>query len=176
MTERKQKVRYNYTFLQELCKEHNLVLLKDYGNEKLHRDYKIEGNCKTERCSNIFVKTIGVLLKNKNFGCISCSKQIANERKETNNINKYGVKSPLQLESVKSQIKETNLERYGCEYATQSQEVRDKTVSTCIEKYGTECPLQNSVVKIKSIETNKEKYGVCYANQNNIIKEKIRKR
>ena len=172
MNGRKQPVRYNYTFLQEFCKEYNLVLLKDYGNEKLHRDFKIEGNCKTERCSNIFVKTIGVLLKNKNFGCISCSKQIANERKETNNINKYGVKSPLQLKSVKSQIKETNKAKYGVEYPQQSKTIQKTTKLNNLKKYGVEYPLQLESVKSQIKETNLEKYGCEYATQSQVVRDK----
>ena len=164
--------RYNYEFLKELCKEYNITLLRDYSNENLHRDYKIEGNCKTENCNENFEKTLGGLSKKKYFCCKKCTKQIENNNKATNNIQKYGVKSPLQLESVKQKIKETNLEKYGHEYATQSQEVRDKTIKTCLEKFGAETNLQLESVKQQIKETNLEKYGHEYATQSQEIRDK----
>ena len=63
---------------------------------------------------------------------------------------KYGVKSPLQLESVKQQIKQTNLEKYGHEYSLQSQEVKDKGKQTNLKKYGVEYPNQNMEIMEKN--------------------------
>ena len=66
--EPKQKVRYNYEFLKKYCEENNIVLLKDYSNEKVNRDTKIEGNCISENCNNTFNKSFRNLINTNGDG------------------------------------------------------------------------------------------------------------
>ena len=59
------RIRYNYVFLQEFCKEHNIILLKDYSNENINRDIIIEGKCKSDNCNEKCYKKIFMLHKKK---------------------------------------------------------------------------------------------------------------
>ena len=52
------RIRYNYEFLQNFCKENNIALLHDYSNINILRDSIIEGNCNTSDCSNLFKKNL----------------------------------------------------------------------------------------------------------------------
>lgn len=55
-----------------------------------------------------------------------------------NNLEKYGKKCTLQVESVNKKARQTCLKKYGAEYAIQSQDIKDKIKQTCLAKYGVE--------------------------------------
>lgn len=69
-------------------------------------------------------------------------------------LEKYGVDTPMLLDSVKNKIKETNIKRYGVEWSAQNKEINQKTIDTQIKKYGGVFNPE----KVK--ETNIQKYGV----------------
>ena len=43
-------VQYNYNLLEKYCNEKNIELVKDYSNEKVNKQTKIEGKCIFENC------------------------------------------------------------------------------------------------------------------------------
>jgi hypothetical protein len=104
-----------------------------------------------------------------------------------NNLEKWGVENPFQLEQVKEKIKRTNLEKWGVENPSQNVEInkkikesiskldkeeinkkRSKTVSI---KYGVNNVAKLKEVKNKKIESYQEKYG----NNHNKQSEDFRK-
>ena len=89
-------------------------------------------------------------------------------------LSKYGVKVPLQLDSIKEKIKQTCREKYGSDYYLQSKLGIEKRKQTNIKKYGVEWHLQSEEIKDKIAKTNIKKYGVenPFANKN--IQEKIK--
>ena len=121
-------------------------------------------------------------------------RRVASAKK--NYLEKYGVESPFQLESVKEKIKISNKEKYGVEYAMQSNiirekskktclekygvdhinkspTIREKTKNTCLEKYGVEYSLQSEEVKAKGVDTSLRKYGTYHPSQSKEIKDKM---
>jgi hypothetical protein len=104
-----------------------------------------------------------------------------------NNLEKWGVENPFQLEEVKEKIKRTNLEKWGVENPSQNREInkkikesiskldkeeinnkRSKTVSI---KYGVDNVSKLKEVKSKKIESYQETYG----NDHNKQSEAFRK-
>jgi NAD-dependent DNA ligase len=50
-------MRYDYIALQEYCKVNNVELSKDYSNEKITRETRVEGKCNGETCDEKFCKS-----------------------------------------------------------------------------------------------------------------------
>jgi hypothetical protein len=186
---------YNINNLINFCNENNISLIKNYNDQKITRDTKIEGNC-INNCINNFNKTFRQLKLLGGY-CITCSvinkqakaKQtclqkygvenpfqseiIKNKIRETN-IEKYGVETPFQSQEIQNKIKASNIEKYGVEYPIKSDIFRNKAKQTCLQKYGVENPFQSEIIKNKIKETNIEKYGVENPFQSEIIKNKIK--
>jgi hypothetical protein len=49
-------MKHDYIALQKYCEKNNIELLKDYSNEKITRETKIEGKCKGNNCNDNFCK------------------------------------------------------------------------------------------------------------------------
>lgn len=96
------------------------------------------------------------------------------EKAKQTNLERYGTEHPVQSEKVKQKIKETNLERYGVECTLQVPEVKEKIKETLQGRYGVDHPLKSQEVKEKLIETNLERYGVEWTGQSNIVKQKAK--
>ena len=192
------KIRYDYEFLQQFCKENGIILTKDYSMEKVNRDTIIEAKCLTDGCEDICTKdfrnfvnigcyckihTEKIKQKNRESTCLKkygfkhpmCVEKIKNKVKNTS-LEKYGVEHIMFIEGTKTKIKNTCLEKYGVEYSLQSKEVREKSKQTCLEKYGVENPLKSQTIMDKLKATNVEKYGVENPFQNEEVKEKIKNR
>jgi len=109
------------------------------------------------------------------------------------NIQKYGVKNPMQTKEIAQKIskasknrtsqqrqlitnkrKATNLEKYGVEFTQQLKETQDKAKRTCLDKYGVENPSQSIICKEKRKQTHLKRFGVENSFQSEIIKEKIK--
>lgn len=69
------------------------------------------------------------------------------------NLERFGVKYPMQTEEFKKRIKETSFKKYGVEHFTQSPIVKEKQRLTMLERYGVESPTQNPEILKKSIES-----------------------
>lgn len=100
-----------------------------------------------------YCKTLG---ENGLKTCTKC-KYIKTKK---NNMEKYGVQSTSQLDSVKEKIKKTNRERYGVDWYSSNKDWKQKVIKTNIEKYGCEWSTQSESVRYKTIQTNLQKYGV----------------
>jgi hypothetical protein len=82
-----------------------------------------------------------------------------------NNLEKWGVENPFQLDIVKEKIKKTNLEKWGVENPSQNVEI-NKKVRESISK------LDKESVNKKRESTNLEKWGVKNVSQSEEIKGK----
>jgi hypothetical protein len=173
MTQRVSPVKYNLDLLIKFCNENHITLLKDYSGEKLNYEAKIIAKC--VNCDNEMVrKTFGKLYKNRNFGCIECSKNISKQKFKSTCLEKYGVSTPFQSYEVKDKIKKTCLEKYGVENPMQLHEVKEKGKVTCLEKYGVEHNSQTSDFKDKFKSTCLKNYGVENPSQSGEIREKMK--
>jgi hypothetical protein len=166
------KHRFKFSLLQQICQSHNVTLLQDYSNTFLTRDSKIIGKCIL--CDNKFVKSFNHLDKNRNFGCIDCTKKIKFEKIKDTMLEKYGVEYAAQLDEFKDKIKQTTIERYGCESARQNEDVNNKIKATNLKRYGCEYGLQSEEVRQKIKETYLERYGVENCRHISGVNEKIK--
>ena len=163
--------RYNNNYLKQFCKENQIVLRKDYDEEKVTRETRIIAKC--VYCDDDMIeKSFRVLAQNKNFNCKSCQKKSTIERRKNTNLERFGVECSLQNEEIKQRIKNTNLERYGVENVLLNKDIRRKIKETNLEKYGVENVLLNKDVRRKIKETTLKNYGVEYVMQNDEIKQK----
>lgn len=64
---------------------------------------------------------------------------------------------------VRNRVEQTNLERYGVKRPLQNKDIHAKAVQTCVEKYGVENPMQTKEVLDKVVATNMARYGVPYS-------------
>ena len=155
------KIRYNYEFLQQFCKENGIVLTKDYSLEKVTRETIIEAKCLTEGCDDICSKKFKEINRNNKVGCYckTHKKENANNNRKQSSLNKYGVENISQLENVKNKKINTNLTNFGVKHTFQSEKIKEKIKETCLEKYGTEYASQSGEIKDKIKQTCLEKYG-----------------
>jgi hypothetical protein len=152
------KIRYDYEFLQQFCKENGIVLTKDYSLEKVNRDTIIEAKCLTEGCQDICSKKFDQI-KIRGCYCKKCIQINRIQKQKQTCLKIYGVENISQLQEIKKQKKETTLKNYGVESPLQSEEIKEKTKNTCMDKYGVENPNQNKEVREKTNKTCLEKYG-----------------
>jgi hypothetical protein len=96
------RIRYDYNFLQKLCKENNIELKKDFSKINLNRDIIIETKCLTENCNDDCIKKFRQLLESGSF-CKICT-----------------------MKNTKEKMKQTCLENLGCEYPSQNDGVKEK--------------------------------------------------
>lgn len=124
----------------------------------------------------------GNKVKFKSLACgykSACSKACSNknpnkiQKTKDNNIEKYGVSSPVKTKEVQEKMKKTCLERYGVENSSQNKEIYNKIRNTCIERYG---GLGNASKKIQEKQKQKmlDLYGVENAMQCEEIKNKLK--
>jgi hypothetical protein len=153
-------MRYKYSkeLLDKFCLDNNILLVKDYSNEKIWCEMNLEGKCITNNCVNNFNKMFKNLLK-YNAYCTQClkGKQYGNERSS-------------QSKEVKNKTKETCLEKYGVENSSQNKNIKKE--ETCILNYGVENSSQNKNIKIKKEEKCTLNHGVENSSQNENIKIK----
>jgi len=166
------QLKYSYDSLQKFCGEHGIELCRDYSNELVRRDTKIEGKCKNDNCNNLFVKSFREIVDNNSYYCKECLIKITVSKRENTFIKKYGVKTAMNSEIVKEKIKATNLQKYGVEWCFQSKIIKDKIKAACFKNYGVENPMQNKKTQEKLKKTCLEKYGVEYIYKSDVFKKK----
>lgn len=124
-----------------------------------------------------------------------CVKEYKTLKTNNTNLERYGVKRPLQNKEIKNKYEETCLERYnstspfknkdiqerskvsiqkkyGVNYYMETNEFREKSKDTMIKKYGSPLVIQSDELKQKIIQTNLRKYGVKYPLQSEEIYNK----
>lgn len=121
----------------------------------------------------------------KNTNKVACGK-CKNIKTQERLMERYGVKSPAQLQSSKEKTKQTSLERYGCENPMQNPDIKKKLVDTFVERYGVDSPakLPQHAEAMKTFDVKKarrsyvrtcmEKYGVDNAAKVQSAKDKMR--
>jgi hypothetical protein len=80
--------------------------------------------------------------------------EIQNKR-TTTNIEKYGVKSPIQNFDILQQMKSTNIERYGFENVSQNIDVKKRISNTMLSKYG--CHFQQQHISENTLNLLQDK-------------------
>ena len=122
--------KYNYELLQLFLQKNNKIKInKDYSNEKIHANYKLEFLCTNTICSQVLRREFCKLIKMRTL-CIACSRINAKEIRKTTNIQTIGCENYFQSHDIKEQIKKTNMEKYGVEYCIQNSEIAKKALSS----------------------------------------------
>jgi len=123
----KNKIKYDLNYLNKICLEKSLILVKDYSNEILNSLTQIEFLC--NKCN---------LITNKRFQyitlydalCHNCSySDKGNKARKTMKL-KYGVENISQLDEIKNRKSETTFKNYGVEHPLQNPDVMDKSIRT----------------------------------------------
>jgi hypothetical protein len=130
-----------------------------------------------------------------------CSKKCSNndtqllEQKvmncKKNNLMKWGVEFPSQLESVKEKARESEknrdyasitenfrkscMEKWGVDNPSKLEEIKMKKIQTTQKNYGVENPFQSEEIKIKSKKSLFDRYGVDTPLKSQEIKDKSKK-
>ena len=106
--------------------------------------------------------------KNDIYSCNNCKHQsIINT-----NLNKYGVKSTLELDEIKEKSRKTMIDKYGVDHYSKSEEFKNLTLN----KYGVKSTLELEEVKEKSRKTMIDKYSVDHYSKTEEFKSKIKKK
>ena len=192
-------IKYTKELLDSYCQENNIVLIKDYSNEKIWCEMSLEGNCSNNDCVNTFKKSFKHLIKNgsfckqcnkgKNKNCVIfnwkllqsyCSEKDIKLDKDYSK-EKLGVSTKITgiCENIDCknnfECKFRNLIQFGalcnnCFYKKKT----DITKKTNKEKYGVEFVSQVPEIRQKAEETMLEKYGVKYSTQSKELYEKMK--
>lgn len=85
------KSKYNYSSLIVYCDENNIVLLKDYSNEIINRETKIEAKCKTTNCNKSVNKSFRHIIERTGCYCNLCSIKNGKIKQKETCLKKYGL-------------------------------------------------------------------------------------
>jgi hypothetical protein len=117
---------------------------------------KKENNIKEVKCENCDITFTIPKSKNRRFCSGSCSQQYTKSKnkdwlikRNVTNIEKYGVKSPLESEYVRTKYKTNLIDKYGVGNPFLVKEFRDKADKTVMEKYGVKHANQNKDISSK---------------------------
>jgi hypothetical protein len=167
------RVKYDYKYLTDYCKKHNITLMKDYSKDKVNRDTIIHEKCVYENCFENITKNFRQLCKTGCY-CKTHTEILCVEKRKKTCIETYGVEHPSQSEKIKDKKKQTFIEHYGVECSLQSTEVKEKIKQTLIIRFGVEHPSKSEEIKDKKKQTLIEHYGVEHQMYNTQVKEKIK--
>lgn len=109
-----------------------------------------------------------------NYCSQGCSRKYSHVKAAENNMRKYGVKTTLQLRTVKDKGAATMLAKYGTTNTHEIPEVREKIRNTCIKRYGAPSYVESECGKARISKTVKEKYGVSNPLQSSEVQKKCR--
>jgi hypothetical protein len=179
------KIKYNYEYLQNICKENNIILLKDYLNERVNRDTLIKAKCLTENCNENVEKSFRQF-HNVGCFCVKHTKEKSyNKAKNTNwdsnkirfnnnYLNKYREDNKIELLKDYSTINVNRDTLIKAKCLTENcNENVEKIFRNIIETSGFYCNNCSNVKKQdKRKITNLEKYGVEYPQQSINIRNK----
>ena len=165
------RIRYDYSYLQQFCNDNGIKLLENYSNFKVNRETKIKAICLKNDCNNTSEKTFRYMI-DKGCYCIIHTKENMQQKSKETCLKNHGVKNPSQSEEIKNKKKETCLKNHGVEWSLQSKNIREKGEKTIIEKYGVKNAMQNQDIKNKTKETNLKNLGVEYPQQSKEVRKK----
>lgn len=109
-----------------------------------------------------------------NYCSRGCSRKFSHVKAAENNMRKYGVKTTLQLKTVKDKTVATMLERYGTTNLQGIPEVREKIKKTCLERYGAPSYVESESGKARISKTVMDLYGVSKPLQSNEVQQKCK--
>ena len=121
----------------------------------------------SKKCASIYGN------KNRIYDDKSIKK--ANKNREKTNLERYGVKHPMQSSQIREKQKNNCLEKYGVENASQSDLIKEKRKHIFMKKYGVDHPFKSQEVKQKCKNTCLQKYGQDSVLKVKSIKNKIKK-
>lgn len=137
---------------------------KYYNNGVIQKDA-------CEECAYLKVKESNLLI----YGVDNISKlEEVKDKMYKTNIERYGVRLPLQNSGIHRRTSDTNLKRYGVDNVLKSPEIRKQIRETNLVKYGVENPSSNKDVQNKIKSTNLKRYGFTVATKNEKVKEKLK--
>ena len=165
-------LKYSSESIQKFCNENGIELCKDYSNEVVRRETKIEGKCKTDGCIQTFNKAFRELKQNMTPYCVKCTYENALEKRKKTFVNLYGFEHALQCNEFKNKAMQSNIDKYGVKYASQHKDIQEKIKDTCLKNWCVEYPSQSEIIKNKKIETCYKNSGYNYPMQNQETKEK----
>ena len=93
---------------------------------------------------------------------------------EQTNLERYGSKSAIQSESIKTKIKQSNLEKYGSEWPFSSEVVREKIQTTWQKKYGTDHPMHSEEIRQKRRDSCIKNFGAPSPFHSDEVRGKIK--
>lgn len=108
------------------------------------------------------------MLSSKKTCSRECGNKFAQQTREKNNLEKYGVKDNFHIPEIREKIKKTILEKFDVEYPTQSPEVIKTRKKNNLKKYGVEETASLESVKEKIFQTNYERYARMTESQKHI--------
>lgn len=123
------ELKYSYESLQKFCNENGIELCRDYSQEVVRRETRIEGKCRNKDCNELFNKSFIQLISKNTYYCKKCT-----------------------YNNAKIKRKETCIEKYGVENIMKDSEI--KHTSNKVTKYNYEF-LQTFLQKNKNIKMNK---------------------
>lgn len=88
-----------------------------------------------------------------------------NKKRESTNVKKYGVSTPLASKMHREKGTETIVERYGVTHHMKSADVKNSRKSLHIKKYGVSNPFQRDEIKDLIKQNCYNKHGVIHHNQ-----------
>lgn len=186
--------KFTLDFLNKICSEKEITLLKNYSENELNARKNIEFKCIV--CKENTSKNFEYIIKYDAL-CKDCGKKKTAIKYKNTIFTKYGVENISQLNYIKNKKKETTLKNYGVEhnsqshliknkkietclinfnvnYPKQSQEVKNKCKITCLKNYGVEHPSQSEELQQKGKDTCLAKFGTEYASQSELFKQQVK--
>lgn len=110
------------------------------------KKYGIDNPSKLEEFKNKMLET-----KIKKYG-IKINKNLTEEEKNKNLIDKYGTINFRSSEIIKNKIKNTCLSKYGVEHISKLESIQQIKKEKSLQKYGCEYPIQFSEITEKAIK------------------------
>jgi len=159
---------YTKQLLDQYLERDGATIIGDYDNTNC--ETRINFKCK---CGNDNEKSFRCIIK-KGAYCKQCMEILRLEKIKNTNLEKYGVKHPIQSPSIKEKIDNTMIDKYGVKHALQNKDLKNKAEDTCMKNHGVKNPFESDKIKEVIKETNNLKYGADYGVESEIVKEKIK--
>jgi hypothetical protein len=95
-------------------------------------------------------------------------------KKKLSCIKNYGVDNPMKSDAIKKKFADTMISTHGVDNPMKSEAVRGKVIETCLTRYGHVNPFQSEEIKNKIKSTNNKNLGVDYPTQSESVKSKLK--
>lgn len=127
---------------------------------ELNKGSNVEIECQCDNCGVVKKMKYKTYLKYDNeYGTYYCRK-CSQVKLEITNIEKYGVRYPLQNQNILEKRDKTVREKYGVDNISQHEDIKDKKIKTNNDKYGFDSHLSNDDIKTKIKKTKMKKKGI----------------